>query len=43
MNDETLSANELIHALKHGGRTPDIDLIRICHKYLSKSYQAWSK
>ena len=30
MNDKTLSINELIDALKHAGRTPDLDLIRAC-------------
>ncbi len=30
MNDETLSTNELIDALKQAGFTPDLDLIRAC-------------
>jgi hypothetical protein len=30
MNYETLPANELIDALEHAGRTPDLDLIRAC-------------
>ncbi|MAT98519.1 MAG: hypothetical protein CL608_15350 [Anaerolineaceae bacterium] len=30
MDYETLSVNELIDALEHAGRTPDLDLIRAC-------------